>query len=40
MANSMPLDLLEKYATDANGNEYVWSRFTNRTNPYFALKTV
>jgi len=38
MANSMPLDLLEKYATDASGNEYVWSRFTNRTNPYFALK--
>lgn len=38
MANSMPLDLLEKYATDANGNETVWSRFTNRTNPYFALK--
>lgn len=38
MANSMPLDLLEKYASDANGNETVWSRFTNRTNPYFALK--
>jgi len=38
MANSMPLDLLKKYAEDANGNEYVWSRFTNRTNPYFALK--
>ena len=38
MANSMPLDVLEKYATDANGNETVWSRFTNRTNPYFALK--
>ncbi|GAB3910087.1 SusC/RagA family TonB-linked outer membrane protein [Larkinella knui] len=38
MANSMPLDILEKYATDANGNETVWSRFTNRTNPYFALK--
>ncbi|WP_428668188.1 SusC/RagA family TonB-linked outer membrane protein [Runella sp.] len=38
MANSMPLDLLEKYSTDANGNEVVWSRFTNRTNPYFALK--
>jgi outer membrane receptor protein involved in Fe transport len=34
----MPLDLLEKYASDANGNETVWSRFTNRTNPYFALK--
>ncbi|MBD2753702.1 SusC/RagA family TonB-linked outer membrane protein [Spirosoma sp. BT704] len=38
MANSMPLELLEKYASDANGNEVVWSRFTNRTNPYFALK--
>lgn len=38
MANSMPLDLLETYSTDANGNEVVWSRFTNRTNPYFALK--
>jgi TonB-linked SusC/RagA family outer membrane protein len=38
MANSLPLDLLEKYASDANGNEVVWSRFTNRTNPYFALK--
>ncbi|GAB3251822.1 SusC/RagA family TonB-linked outer membrane protein [Larkinella harenae] len=38
LANSMPLDILEKYATDANGNETVWSRFTNRTNPYFALK--
>jgi TonB-linked SusC/RagA family outer membrane protein len=37
MANSMPLDLLEKYAFDENGNETVWSRFTNRTNPYFAL---
>ena len=38
MANSMPLDLLEKYATDASGNEYRWSRFTNRTNPYYSLK--
>ncbi|MGV3556626.1 SusC/RagA family TonB-linked outer membrane protein [Larkinella arboricola] len=38
MANSMPLDLLEKYQADANGNELLWSRFTNRTNPYFALK--
>lgn len=38
MANSMPLSLLEQYASDANGNEIVWSRFTNRTNPYFALK--
>src|SRR5690606_30666568 len=38
MANSMPLDLLRQYATDENGNEYPWSRFTNRTNPYFALQ--
>ncbi|MCY7350043.1 MAG: SusC/RagA family TonB-linked outer membrane protein, partial [Cytophagaceae bacterium] len=38
MANSMPLDLLEKYAFDANGDEVRWSRFTNRTNPYFSLK--
>src|SRR5690554_4814060 len=37
MANSMPLDLLEQYAKDENGDEYPWSRFTNRTNPYFAL---
>ncbi len=38
MANSMPLKLLEENSMDANGNEVVWSRFTNRTNPYFALK--
>lgn len=37
MANSMPLDLLRENAFDADGNEYIWSRFTNRTNPYFAL---
>jgi TonB-linked SusC/RagA family outer membrane protein len=38
MANSMPLDLLKQNASDANGNEVRWSRFTNRTNPYFSLK--
>ena len=38
MANSMPLSLLRENASDENGNETVWSRFTNRTNPYFALK--
>ena len=38
MANSMPFDLLESKATDANGDEYVYSRFKNRTNPYFTLK--
>ncbi|MEJ7735817.1 MAG: SusC/RagA family TonB-linked outer membrane protein [Chitinophagaceae bacterium] len=37
MANTMPMDLLKQYATDKNGDEFLWSRFTNRTNPYFAL---
>ena len=37
MANSMPMDLLKKYAFDKDGNEFSWSRFTNRTNPYFSL---
>ena len=38
LSTSMPLSILEQYAEDANGNENVWSRFTNRTNPFFALK--
>ncbi len=37
LATSMPLDLLEEYAFDENGDEFSYSRFTNRTNPYFAL---
>jgi hypothetical protein len=37
MANTMPMDLLKKYATNSSGDEFLWSRFTNRTNPYFAL---
>lgn len=37
MANSMPWDLLEEKKHDADGNEYVYSRFKNRTNPYFTL---
>lgn len=37
MANSMPFDLLDQYKFDENGNEYVYSRFRNRTNPYFTL---
>ncbi len=37
MANSMPLDLLDANKFDENGNEYVYSRFRNRTNPYFTL---
>ncbi len=37
MANSMPMDVLKANAHDDNGNEYVYSRFRNRTNPYFTL---
>jgi TonB-linked SusC/RagA family outer membrane protein len=37
MANSMPLDVLKANAHDALGNEYVYSRFRNRTNTYFTL---
>jgi outer membrane receptor protein involved in Fe transport len=36
LSNSMPLDLLEAKRLDANGDEFVYSRFRNRTNPYFA----
>ncbi len=38
LANSMPMNILRDHAEDPDGNENVWSRFTNRTNPYFALK--
>jgi TonB-linked SusC/RagA family outer membrane protein len=37
MANSMPLSLLDEKKYDASGNEFVYSRFRNRTNPYFTL---
>lgn len=37
MANSMPLSLLEEKKFNAAGNEYIYSRFMNRTNPYFTL---
>jgi len=37
MANSMPLDVLEANKFDADGNEFVYSRFRNRTNPYWTL---
>lgn len=37
MANSMPMDILKANSHDASGNEYVYSRFRNRTNPYFTL---
>ncbi|MDX1942347.1 MAG: SusC/RagA family TonB-linked outer membrane protein, partial [Saprospiraceae bacterium] len=37
LANSMPLYLMDEKKYDANGNEFVYSRFRNRTNPYFTL---
>jgi TonB-linked SusC/RagA family outer membrane protein len=37
MANSMPLWLLDEKKYNAQGNEFVYSRFTNRTNPYWVL---
>jgi TonB-linked SusC/RagA family outer membrane protein len=37
MANSMPLHILDENKYDADGNEAVYSRFRNRTNPYFTL---
>lgn len=38
LSSTMPMDLLEENCCDANGDEILYSRFTNRTNPYFALK--
>lgn len=37
LANTMPLSLMEEKYVDANDNEFVYSRFRNRTNPYFTL---
>lgn len=37
LANSMPLEVLDANKYDADGNEYVFSRFKNRTNPYWVL---
>ncbi len=38
LSSSMPMDLLRENCCDVNGDEISYSRFTNRTNPYFALK--
>ncbi|MDN5213306.1 SusC/RagA family TonB-linked outer membrane protein [Fulvivirgaceae bacterium BMA12] len=38
LANSMPLEVLEANAFNEAGDEYVYSRFRNRTNPYFTLQ--
>lgn len=37
LANTMPLSLLNAKKYNAQGNEYVYSRFMNRTNPYWVL---
>lgn len=37
MANTMPMDLLDAKKYNAQGNEFIYSRFMNRTNPYWAL---
>lgn len=37
LASTMPLDVLRDNAFDDQGNEIKYSRFTNRTNPYFSL---
>lgn len=37
LSTSMPLSVLDANKYNAQGNEYVWSRFMNRTNPYFVL---
>lgn len=40
MANTMPLSVLEANKYNAGGGEYLYSRFTNRTNPYWGLEEV
>ena len=37
LANSMPLEVLDANKYNAQGNEYIYSRFMNRTNPYWVL---
>lgn len=37
LSTSMPLSVLDANKYNAAGNEYPWSRFTNRTNPYWVL---
>lgn len=38
MANTMPLSVLDENKYNAAGNEYIYSRFMNRTNPYWVLE--
>lgn len=38
LANTMPLNVLKANMYNAQGNEYIFSRFMNRTNPYWVLE--
>jgi TonB-linked SusC/RagA family outer membrane protein len=38
LANTMPLSLFEEKYANADNNEYIYSRFMNRTNAYWVLK--
>lgn len=38
LANTMPLSVLKANMYNAQGNEYIFSRFMNRTNPYWVLE--
>ncbi len=40
MANTMPLSVLDENKYNPGGGEYLYSRFTNRTNPYWVLEEV
>jgi TonB-linked SusC/RagA family outer membrane protein len=37
LANTMPLKLMDEKKYNAAGNEFIYSRFMNRTNPYWVL---
>jgi TonB-linked SusC/RagA family outer membrane protein len=37
LATTMPLSVLNENKYNALGNEYSWTRFTNRTNPYWVM---
>lgn len=37
MSTTMPLKVLDENKYNAQGNEYIYSRFMNRTNPYWVL---
>lgn len=37
LSNSMPLEVLDANKYNAQGNEFIYSRFMNRTNPYWVI---